>query len=355
MYTGEAISDNEDLFDLFFVVDKYELPAILKMVEEKFIKNLSIDNVLKTYEFFDCMQKPEMKKNIFKFIMKNTMLVLQCQSLLQIQRSTLRLLLLLLFSNAAEIQLFNACLRWAKAECARNGIIDPAPVELRNALGSELFLILIPTMSVQHFMQGPVASGMFDKEEQNELLDYILAPIESKIKSNFVLRFNTIKRRISGKIVLFFEHKFNFIQAKYSTMEAISTFQFKASDDFLLAGFGFGRLIDKFTVTSVVLLENGLQICRKENVSYVSSEGKDSKNPKSCRIIFDSPFLISAGSTYNLTICLEFDEIRYFNYKIKKEMFEIKYKKNFFEKNPISIECLNKTQSAVCISQLIIY
>lgn len=236
------INSSSKLLSCFLTAEKYGLAPLSIRLGEKLIKNLSIDNVLETYESMNRFQKPEIMEKIVSFIQDNTLLILEHESFIRIHRKTLNFVLSQQKLNAVEIQLFHASLRWAKAECERNSIPNQNPNQLRKALGNELFLIGIPTMSVKHFMGGPTASQMFDFEEQQGLLNYILGTSNQDSLFDFVLRFRLDKRNRSGHDSLYFDSKFNTIFVKSKVKDVISTLQFKSSGDFLLHGFSFGSV-----------------------------------------------------------------------------------------------------------------
>lgn len=122
--------------NLYYSAEKYDLPEIKAALSEKLHQNLNEKNALETYEFMQQFQLEfELLEKIATFICTNTLAIIQDESFESIQRSTMNFLLSKSKINAMEIHLFEACIRWALAECHRNSIEDPTPQQLREALG----------------------------------------------------------------------------------------------------------------------------------------------------------------------------------------------------------------------------
>lgn len=373
------MGSGKELFELLLAVDKYDFGKLSNLIEKKLVESLSIENVMKVYEFFDLLQKPDMIDKIRSFVQDNTLLILKHESFTQIQRKTLNFVLSQQKLNVAEIQLFQASLNWAKAECERNFRLAN-PKQLREALGEELFLVRIPAMSAQHFQKGPVASGIFDIKEQNEFFNYIVAPIKSEATSEFVSRFNLDSRNGSQGFPLNFGDMFKYISTKFCMKDAVNTLQFKSSADFILTGFYFGCVEGNLLKSSVVLLENSIPLFFEENMPFTLYEEEESEdeeeeeeksekeedddeymedeetfdeleevddldeqddleeieeedekeNAKVYLIKFPSPQLISTGSMYKLNLTLKLEETQKIWQEIERGKFTVRYNFKFY-------------------------
>lgn len=66
--------------------------------------------------------------------------------------------------NCKEMHLFEAALNWASAECLRQDL-EPTPQNKRSVLGNALYLIRIPTMSLEEFANGAAQLGILTHRE----------------------------------------------------------------------------------------------------------------------------------------------------------------------------------------------
>lgn len=352
-YFGNQFSFKSFLF--LSLAEKYDFGKLSNLVGMKLMENLSIDNIMEVYESIDRFQKPEMMKTICSFIENNTLLIVEHENFVHIHRNTLNFVLSQSNLNVCEIQLFNACLRWAKAEATNEQNLIASPAQLREALGDELFLVRIPTMSFKHFLQGPVASGLFDVDEQNQLLKYIGASVKPEdATSDFVARFELNGRNGGESVSLNFDENFKYLPFELKVKDAVNILQFKSSDDFLLHGFFFGRVSVPFSVTCVQLVEqDSSQVFFQQQMPYTTIKEED-KNPTCFTSCFPSPLLISANYTYKLTLILELNEIQTNSHEVVREKFTMQYDRKY-GKSPISIEFENITRSDLNIYNLNIY
>ena len=326
----------------------------LKLVEQELVKTLSIENVLKVFEVLERFPKSEVLKDVCLFIKQNTLLILQHESFTQTRRSVVNWILSQPKLNAAEIQLFDAGFRWAKAECARNGIENAKPEELRKTLGEELFLIRIPTMSPRHFMKGPAASGIFSLKESNEIVDYIVASTKTNSTKDFVSRFELEGRKQMTYFTFHYDKKVNFISLSSSPIEITTTLNFESSSDILLTGFCLCPIIDTFTIASVVLLEGLSSVFYEEKMNLNQLYGREGNKSSSYSFNWATPILISANLAYKLSVTLGFAEVQDTIYKLNTEKFTVKYEREFFE-NPISLEMSTTSPSNIRIYALYIH
>jgi len=74
--------------------------------------------------------------------------------------------------SASELEVFQACLAWSSKECHRRGIAV-SPENQRSVLGSVLFHIRFPTMSLFEFSQGVSKANVLTTEERCAVFEYI--------------------------------------------------------------------------------------------------------------------------------------------------------------------------------------
>lgn len=358
IYTRHVdLNDKTKVIPLFLAIKKYELTQFSDWVAKQIVGHLSIDNVMKMYEFFNDHNKPEVTSKIGLFIQNNAMLILKDESFIEIQRQTLKFVLSQQQLNAAEIQLFQACIRWAKAECERNSITDPIPAQLRKALGDELFLLRIPTMLANHFLEGPVASGLLDMKEQYEVLEYIVASQKSADTpaSDFVSRFKLERRKECEMFSFRFEKSLKFRSAPWIATKTLSTcLQFKSSDDFLLASFQFGCIKNLISTGTVCLFEDSLPISSHFTFGQ-QNIGENGKKANFYSISFFSPQLISANRTYKLFLHCKLNQAQSIVHESDSQKFTVKYEQRKFQKSSILIDFHQATSSEIYIYNFIMY
>jgi hypothetical protein len=68
------------------------------------------------------------------------------------------------YVNAGEVDLFQACMRWARAECQRKGLAEE-PINLRSVFEAHLTNIRFPAMTLEQYSDTVVPSGMLNDKE----------------------------------------------------------------------------------------------------------------------------------------------------------------------------------------------
>lgn len=91
-------------------------------------------------------------------------MALHSEGFVDIDLSTLEIVLGRETLNCKEMHVFEAALNWAAAECTRREL-ETTPQNKRQVLGSALNLVRIPTMSLDEFANGAAQLGILTQEE----------------------------------------------------------------------------------------------------------------------------------------------------------------------------------------------
>ena len=183
---------------------------------EKFLEShlnpCNVCSILENGVFFE--RNDLIKKSLVK-IQRNAYLVFQSESFKNISTKSLQMILQLDELNATEIDVFKACVEWAKAECQRKNLGNTAG-NLRSVLELSLPLIRFPTMSLDEFSQVVVGSGILSDTESLRLFKYLTS---SQTLEH--LPFTTRKR--INHFVEMRELTFNMLNGPVHRFEAIET------------------------------------------------------------------------------------------------------------------------------------
>ena len=101
-------------------------------------------------------------------------MALKADGFVDIDRQTLESVLSRETLNCREIVLWIATLNWASAECVRKEM-EPTSANKRTALGNTLFLIRIPTMSLEEFANEAAQAGILSLKETTDLFLHFTA------------------------------------------------------------------------------------------------------------------------------------------------------------------------------------
>lgn len=129
-------------------------------------------------------------------------MALTSEGFVDIDVSTLESVLARETLNCKEINLFEAALAWAQAECLRREI-DATPVNKRSMLGSAIFLIRFPTMTLEEFANSAAQLGILTPQETIDLFLHFTAASKPQlsypIKARAGLKAQVIYKLLIGK------------------------------------------------------------------------------------------------------------------------------------------------------------
>ncbi len=193
---------------MMYLAKKYILPQL----EEACLKDISrqmrssMDDLLSLYKLgleYDC---EKVVTEAAKLIQKDATKVLKSDKFSTMAREIIDLILDMQVLNTDEYDLFEACLRWARATARSQGRGE-SPDTLREVLGELLYKIRFPTMTLKQV--GKVkATGLLSLAEALEVFEY-LAREELHDLPESQWCFPTQPRLSSYKITPHFFHSVN--------------------------------------------------------------------------------------------------------------------------------------------------
>lgn len=101
-------------------------------------------------------------------------MALKSEGFVDIDMSTLESVLGRETLNCKEMVLLEAALNWATAECSRRDI-EPTPQNKRSVLGNALYLVRIPTMTLEEFANGAAQMGILTQQETIDIFFHFTA------------------------------------------------------------------------------------------------------------------------------------------------------------------------------------
>lgn len=240
------------------------LSDIKDAVENRFISNLNVDTFLESFEIYaDAIRTfglERFERNFLSFTQRNAWQILEMEKFCQVDRQIINFILSLDACNATELNLFESVLSWSRAECARNEILSPSTSELRNAMGTFLFKVRLPTMSFEDLVNGPVRSGILKSSEVSDLLQHIVSKSFGP-NTLFLSKFNNPKPRLwFDGLQVFLPKRQTKQRNAERTSERVSSIKFKGSIDFVLLGFKVNALKELKAKNVGVYRENSVML-----------------------------------------------------------------------------------------------
>lgn len=203
--------------------------------------------------------------------------------------------------NAREVSVFEAALRWAEAECQRQGL-EVTPDSQRTVLAKALYLIRIPAMKVEEFANGAAQSGVLTLKENNEVFLYFTAMHKPHLPFPHKPRRGLLPRIC---------HRFQssaYRSNQWRYRGRCDSIQFSVDRRIFIAGFGlYGSSNGAFEyLVKIELKRNGV-IMGQDHVKFFSDGSSNT-----FAVYFQNPIQVEPETFYTAGATLEGSELSYF-------------------------------------------
>ena len=270
------------------------MPHLARACVEYLETNVNASNTCLLLSQSRLFDEPELMQRCLVVIDAQTKAVLQSDGFTQLDRPTLELILCRDTLFAEETLVYAAAMRWAQAECTRQGC-DPSPQQRREVLGDALYLLRIPTMTLDEFANGVGKSGILSKDELIDLFFYFTAKDKPK------LRFPTVYR--NGRIMCCL--RFQSTQGvPWNYGGKSDSIQFVVDKDISVVGFGLYGSCDgpaEYQVRIALKGDGKIPLLKQHNMA---SDGSDN----TVHVFFDNPVQVKANKWYTATLDLRHEK-----------------------------------------------
>ena len=250
-------------------------------------------NVCKLLPQCRLFEEPELIQHCWDIIDTQSEKMLKSVSFTDIDHQTLKEILSRETLHVTEKTVFAAAMRWAEAECTRQGQVQ-SPLQCREVLGDALYLLRFPTMTPDDFANGPGQSGLLNMQETNDLFFHVA--IDNKPK----LCFPTTSRKGRLRSCVRFKMTNKIWCNPGSRCDSIC---FSVDKSISVVGFGMYRCSSTKPVRVYIALQQGVYTLR-QNAFICPNASKDTV----ARLFFDSPVRLQAHTYYTAYLDKTFQE-----------------------------------------------
>lgn len=231
MYCEEATVSTETALPLMYAAKKYLLLDLADQCQKFLQANLNIENVCCILELSMAFDENQLKDRCLAFISKYTIDVLKSEGFLQLSRATLLEIAKMDCLTISELQLFNACVLWAKHQLKPDATdLVPTPLMIRNTLDSVLYRIRFPNMDQVEFSRHVGKCQVLSNEEKLSLYYYFNTKEDKDI-----LPFDTTPRRMHEDVIC----RFTSVSSGEWIMNGkVDAIDFVTDKDIILIGLG---------------------------------------------------------------------------------------------------------------------
>ncbi|XP_031349878.1 BTB/POZ domain-containing protein 6 isoform X2 [Photinus pyralis] len=301
LYCDEIQLEADTVLATLYVAKKYIVPHLARACVNYLETSLTAKNACLLLSQSRLFEEPDLMQRCWEVIDAQAEMALKSEGFVDIDMSTLESVLGRETLNCKEMVLLEAALNWATAECLRRDL-DPTPSNKRYVLGNALYLVRIPTMTLEEFANGAAQMGILTQQETIDIFFHFTAnnkpslvyPTKSRtgLKSQVCHRFQSCAYRSN--------------QWRYRGR--CDSIQFSVDKRIFVVGFGLYGSSNGAADYNVKIELKRLGRVLADNSTKFFSDGSSN----TFHVYFDNPIQIEPESFYTASAVLDGGELSYF-------------------------------------------
>ncbi|RWS11440.1 BTB/POZ domain-containing protein 6-like protein [Dinothrombium tinctorium] len=301
IYCDDICLEADNVLATLYAAKKYLVPHLARSCVEYLETSLTARNACVLLSQSRLFEEPDLMQRCWEVIDAQAELALLSEGFTEIDYKTLESILSRETLNAKESSIFNAALNWATAECQRSDY-ENTPENQRKLLKQALYLVRIPTMTLEEFANGPAQSGILTLQETVDIFFYYT----SQNKPN--LQFPT-KARLGLKVQVC--HRFQssaYRSNQWRYRGRCDSIQFSVDKRIFIVGFGLYGSSNGAADYNIKMELKRMGKVLAENDTKFFSDGSSNTFP----VYFQNPIQIEADTFYTASCILDGAELSYF-------------------------------------------
>ncbi|KPP73260.1 BTB/POZ domain-containing protein 6-like [Scleropages formosus] len=301
MYSDEIDLEADTVLATLYAAKKYIVPALAKACVNFLETSLEAKNACVLLSQSRLFEEPELTQRCWEVIDAQAELALCSEGFCEIDRPTLEIILTRETLNTKEAVVFEAILNWAMAECKRQGLPATARNK-RSVLGPALYLVRVPTMSLEEFANGAAQSDVLTLEETHDIFLWYTAANKPKLDFPLERRKGLSPQRC---------HRFQssaYRSNQWRYRGRCDSIQFAVDKRIFIAGLGLYGSSGGTAEYSVKIELKRQGITLAQNLTKFVSDG--SSNTFS--VWFEHPVQVEQDAFYTVSAILDGNELSYF-------------------------------------------
>ncbi|XP_023203239.1 BTB/POZ domain-containing protein 6-B-like isoform X1 [Xiphophorus maculatus] len=301
MYSDEVELDADTVLATLYAAKKYIVPAVAKACVGFLETSLEAKNACVLLSQSRLFEEAELTERCWEVIDAQAELALRSEGFCEIDRPTLEIVLQRETLNIREAAVFQAALSWAAAECRRQGLAV-TPRNQRTVLGKALYLLRVPSMSLQEFADGPAQSEVLTLAETHNIFLWYTATNKPQLDFPVGKRVGLAPQRC---------HRFQasaYRSNQWRYRGRCDSIQFAVDRRIFMAGLGlYGSSGGKAEYSvRIELKRQGTLLA--QNLTKFLSDGSSSTFP----VWFEHPVQVEQDTFYTVSAVLDGNELSYF-------------------------------------------
>ncbi|KAM8913163.1 BTB/POZ domain-containing protein 6-B-like isoform 2-T3 [Spinachia spinachia] len=301
MYSDEIDLEADTVLATLYAAKKYIVPALARACVTFLETSLEAKNACVLLSQSCLFEEPELTQRCWEVIDAQAELALRSEGFCEIDLQTLEIILRRETLNTKEVVVFEAAMNWAAAECKRQ-CLGPTTRNRREVLGKALFLVRIPSMTLEEFADGAAQCDILTLEETRNLFLWYTAAKKPHLDFPLSTRQGLAPQRC---------HRFQssaYRSNQWRYRGRCDSIQFAVDKRIFIAGLGlYGSSGGKAEYSAKIELKRQGVTLAQHMTKFVS-DGSSSTFP----VGFEHPVQVEPDAFYTVSVVLDGNELSYF-------------------------------------------
>ncbi|XP_053682419.1 BTB/POZ domain-containing protein 6-B isoform X2 [Sabethes cyaneus] len=301
LYCDEIHLEADNVLATLYVAKKYIVPHLARACVNFLETSLTAKNACLLLSQSRLFEEPELMQRCWEVIDAQAEMAIKSEGFVDIDLKTFETILARETLNCKEIHLFEAALSWAQAACSKIDI-EPTSNNKRQVLGQALYLIRIPTMSLEEFANRVAQLGILTNQETIDI--FLNFTAKNKPKLTFPVKARAgLKRQVCHR---FASCAYRSNQWRYRGR--CDSIQFSVDKRIFIVGFGLYGSSTGAADYDVKIELKRLGRVLAENSTKFFSDGSSN----TFHVFFETPIQIEPECFYTASVVLDGTELSFF-------------------------------------------
>ncbi|KAL5011635.1 hypothetical protein ScPMuIL_010186 [Solemya velum] len=185
MYSDQVrLVNPHNVMETLYAAKKYSVAGLIEACKEFCSDNIGVDNACVLLDHADKLDERELFQTCRIFISKNGEKCLQSDTFCKMSRHCVEKVIEADDLSACELSVWEALIRWAEAECERQGMAI-TDVNIRQAMGEMIYTIRLRGISPDDFAKLVTTKNVFTSKEVADIFLFYHHAVEMPKVGNF--------------------------------------------------------------------------------------------------------------------------------------------------------------------------
>lgn len=234
-YRRKVTLTMENIEEVALLADKYDMLDSVEACATFLVEQLKTDDIIWGYQLANTLRNQELIEFCEKQIKMFTNDLFKSESFLHCDRSVLKNILEMEVLQCSETEVFDACIKWARFNCEKNGLDESRMENLKQQLGECFYLIRFCSMDKNTFVEHTEPlNDLFTRDELIEIMYKKPGKFNQNARQQII-------QWDEANIIKCKSETYSYVESPITTRPSVITMQFSTNIPVLFVGFALNH------------------------------------------------------------------------------------------------------------------